>query len=363
MNGSAVLPRRPGSSLQTKVLLYVAGAFLLMVLLEDVSDALTPVFLTEIQRHVVDSSSLAVRLSASNILWDVVDFPLWLAVACLLAWFVTWSVLRPFRDLADALDQCSQEPLPETVAVLLGKGESVRLALSFNRLIHALHDLVDREKVFTYFAMHELLTPLSTLERQIATLEAGSSPAADAEVMPAISHTFTRVHDSFATLLALTHRPETDPAPVALTSLIGRVLRSLPEEAQARVQIEVRDYPGGRLRVPRARLAQQAIRTLLEHALARSSDPVSTTVAITAEQIVIRVMDSGPALPETHIDALGRAHFHLNDHLEGPHPELALVQHIARSLGGTLELVNVTSGLEAGLFLPIYSYVPKPGDS
>lgn len=334
-----------------------------MVLLEVGSDVLTPLLLTEIQQHVVDSSDLAARLAASNTFWDLLDFPLWLAVACLLAWFVTRSVLHPFCDLADVLDQRSQEPLPSVVEVPPDSGEPVRLALSFNRLIHALHVLVDREKVFTYFAMNELWTPLSTLERQIATLEAGSSPAAEAEAMPAISHTFTRVHDSFATLLALTHRSETDPTPVALTVLIGRVLRSLPEEAQGRVQIEVRDYPGGRLRVPRVRLAQQAIRTLLEHALARSSDPVSTTVAINAEQIVIRVTDTGPALPETHTGVLGGARFGLSDHLEGPHAELALVQHIARLLGGTLELVNITSGLEASLFLPIYSYVPKPGDS
>lgn len=332
-----------------------------MVLLEVGSDALTPLLLSEIQQHVVDSSSLAGRLTASNTLWDLLDFPLWLAVACLLAWFVTRSVLRPFRDFADVLDQRSQEPLPAVVDVPPDSGEPVRLALSFNRLIHALHDFVDREKVFTYFAMHELWTPLSTLERQIATLEAGSSSAAEAEVMPAISHTFTRVHDSFATLLALTHRSETDPAPVALTVLIRRVLSSLSEEAQGRVQIEVRDYPGGRLRVPRARLAQQAIRTLLEHALSRSSDPVSTTVAINAEQIVIRVTDTGPALPETHTGVLGGARFGLSDHLEGPHAELALVQHLARSLRGTLELENTNTGLEAVLSLPTYSYKRSAG--
>jgi len=295
------------------------------------------------------------RLLDSSVFWDLVDLPLWFAMALVIAYLITRLVLRPVRALTGALEQLSREQFPEPTEVRRGDDELSRLALSFNRMIASLQDFMDRERAFTRYASHELRTPLSVFQAQVEAWELGLAPAD--KVIPTLERNVRRMREVLTTLLALARSSEIDTEPLALAPLLKEVLETFPPQDRARVSMR----GGEGLKLTSGRLVQQAVRNLVENALKYSGGPVTLVVETPDENVAVRVQDTGPGVPDALVEKLTEPFFRLSSHAEGLGLGLALVQHIARSLGGRLELRNTGTGLEASLVLPAYQEGAEQG--
>lgn len=293
------------------------------------------------------------RLLDSTLFWDLIDLPLWLAMAVAIAFIITRLVARPVRVLTRAVEQLSKEQFPEPVTVPQGNDELSQLALSFNRMIASLRDFMDRERAFTRYASHELRTPLSVFQAQVEAWEMGLAPAD--KVIPTLERNITRMRQVLTTLLALARSSEIDTEPVALAPVLKEVLETFSPEDRGRIRL----LDGKGIRITSARLVQQAVRNLVENSLKYSTGPIRLEVAERGENVAFLVSDTGPGVPEAVIEKLTEPFFRLSEHTQGLGLGLALVQHIARSLEGSFHLRNTATGLEASLVVPAYEERPS----
>jgi signal transduction histidine kinase len=292
----------------------------------------------------------AERILNNPVLLQVIDLPLFFALAFMVAGALTRLVMRPIRELTRAVRELSRQRFPEPVTVPSGDDELGQLAESFNLMTHSIQNLLERERSFTRYASHELRTPLSALKVQLEALDMELLPAE--EVIPALERNITRMEEVLTALLTLARSAERDAAPVVLRGLIQEVLEIFPDAFQQR--LSVIDRARARLEVTDAQLVHQALRNLLENAFRYSDGPVTLSVEEASETVALRVKDSGPGVPEATIRELTKPFFRLGSHAESLGLGLALVENVTRSVGGRLELKNTHPGLEAALTLPIY---------
>lgn len=300
------------------------------------------------------------RLVLNELFLDLLDLPLFFALALAVAWALTRFALQPVRELTAASQEMAQQHFPGPIRVPPGGDELSQMAESFNRMRDSIQTLLERERAFTRYASHELRTPLSAFKVQLEALDMGLSP--QEQVIPVLERNIARMEAVLAALLALARSDERDPEPAALQPLLQEMLMSFPADARARLTL--RGTPAT-VTVADARLVYQAVRNLLENALRYSSGPVTLTVARISQKkapalVALRVRDQGPGVPEAVLGTLTRPFFRLGDHSESLGLGLALVESISRSLSGKLELKNCSPGLEATLTLPTAG-TPQPG--
>ena len=103
---------------------------------------------------------------------------------------------------------------------------------------------------------------------------------------------------------------------------------------------------------------QRLLDNLVGNAYTYAKGNVSVEAKITAECVVISVLDNGPGIPEEHAERLLRPFERMdgarNKNEGGSGLGLAICNRIAKLHGGSLELINrPEGGLEARLKLPI----------
>jgi len=263
--------------------------------------------------------------------------------------------LQPIRELTAASKELARQHFAELITVPPGDDELSQMAQSFNLMQSSIGTFLERERAFTRYASHELRTPLSAFKMQVESLELGlSSPE---KALPVLERNIVRMEAVLTALLALARSNERDLEPTALQPLIQELLLSFPPELRQRIVLydELRDT----VTVPDARLIYQAIRNLLENALRYSEGPVAIKLSCAERNLVVRICDRGPGVPDALIGNLTRPFFRLGKHSESLGLGLALVESIMRSLSGKLDLRNIEEqgerkGLEAKLTLPLH---------
>jgi len=103
--------------------------------------------------------------------------------------------------------------------------------------------------------------------------------------------------------------------------------------------------------VPSGSLVRQAVHNLLANAL-KYSQGVVHLAAARPGGVVLTVRDEGPGVPDAMLHEITKPFFRLGGRAGGSGLGLALVKHIAHTLGGRLELRNRERGLEVRLELP-----------
>jgi len=307
--------------------------------------------------EIARPTSPAERLILNELFLDLLDLPLFFALAWGVAWLLSRFALRPVRELTWASREMARQHFPEPITVPPGGDELSQMAGSFNLMRDAIESLLERERAFTRYASHELRTPLSALKVQVESLDLGLVPPEKA--VPALERNILRMEAVLAALLALARTGERDPEPTTLQPLIQDLLLSFPPELRARVTF--RDETGQPVRVADARLVFQALRNLLENALRYSGGPVTLAAEVAGPSVTVRIRDRGPGVPDELLGKLTKPFFRLGKHSESLGLGLALVESIVRSLGGKLELNNTGDGLEATLSLPLYGVAQGEG--
>ncbi|AEB11303.1 HAMP domain-containing sensor histidine kinase [Marinithermus hydrothermalis] len=274
--------------------------------------------------------------------------PLTLLLALFLAALLARYLMRPIRGLTRAMEQLSRQRFPEPVPPPPGNDELRHLAESFNRMTQALQAFIERERAFTRYASHELRTPLTTLSAQVEALELGLLPPE--RVIPTLKSTLERMERILSSLLALTRTAPPRLEPLSAWALVERTLAALPPPARARVRSTPPLAPLALLGEPH--LVQQALGNLLDNALKYAPGPVDCTLDANTTEVTITVRDYGPGVAPEMLERITEPFFRAHRGTDGLGLGLALVQHIARSLGGRLELRRAEPGLEARLVLP-----------
>ncbi len=293
----------------------------------------------------VTFDTLVPRESADLPLRLVATLMISLAAVLLLSLFAVRWVVRPLGVLAKAADELGRDidraPLPET-----GPLEVRHAAAAFNVMQGRLQRFI-RERISILAAMsHDLKTPLTRMRLRAelldeATRDRFGKDLGEIEAMVTETLEFIRGVDTAA-----------QRQPVNIDALLESLQADYLETGGS---VRIEGDPAGQI-VANAPLLRRCLGNLLDNALAYAGSAVIAVSSGSAE-LLIRVLDEGPGIPETELEKVFEP-FH---RLEGSRSRatggtglgLTIARNIAQGHGGNLVVRNrVEGGLEAVLTLP-----------
>lgn len=288
-------------------------------------------------------------------LLDLLDAPLLLAAAWLLALWGARRVRLRLQDVGQAIVTASQGRVPESIEPPLEDPELTRLVQAYNRMTEVAARYLEREQTFTRFAAHELRTPLAALNVQLERLEGGTASAH--EVVLAMRRNLERMERMMGALLALTRGRSRsvnhEPLSLLVEDLVAGV--GVDAERERRIQVDWGALPGvHRMRVVEPELVRQALENLLDNALRHTAGPVHLRLYRQGEVLTLRVRDFGSGVPEELLGRLTEPFFRAEGgSRSGLGLGLALVELVSRVLEGELTFEAAKPGLVATLRLPV----------
>ena len=277
----------------------------------------------------------------------------WGAVVGLLsllgAYLIAARINRPLNLLVHAADRLRNgEPAPRLPEDSVDELRDV--SRTFNEMADSLVRLDNERTLLLAGVSHDIRTPLARLRLAVEMLPENSNSMKagmieDIADMDNIIHQFldfvrgvegepTKMMDINALLIALSERQ-------------ARAGRNLKLKLTSTYFIPLRPLA-----------MQRLLDNLVGNAYAYSKGDVEVVSKITAEKIVISVLDNGPGIPPEHAERLLRPFERMdsarNKNEGGSGLGLAICNRIAKLHRGSLELLNrPEGGLEAKLTLPI----------
>ncbi|WP_028217270.1 sensor histidine kinase [Paraburkholderia oxyphila] len=233
---------------------------------------------------------------------------------------------------------------------------------SINRMITRLRSGIEAEKRFIADAAHELRTPVTAMQLRVDNLARAPDESARAERMTELREAIARASTMIRQLLSLARADaQLDQAStegVDLHGLIQKLVVDILPVAQARSI----DLGAGRFEAAKVRAREgdlrMAVRNLLENALryTPAGGAVDIDVYPSGADVVVRVTDSGPGIPEASLERVFDRFYRLHAaDSDGSGLGLSIVKSVVRKYHGTISLQNRSdghSGLIATIVLP-----------
>ena len=275
----------------------------------------------------------------------------WGAAALLLAlagaYLIVFRVARPLKGLAAAARMVGRgqppPPLPEA-----GPEEMRSVTRAFNQMSRDLTRLEKDRALILAGISHDLRTPLTRL--RLAT-----EMSADADLRESAGADIEEMDRIIGQFLDFARDTEGEPRePTDLNSVVDQVVAPLQRRG-ARIEWHAADLPPLMLR-PLALL--RLVGNLVSNALryAGESAPVEVATRKTDGHVVLEVLDRGPGIPPQETERLKLPFTRLEAARSGTSGAglgLAIVERVARSHGGRLELLaREGGGLIARVTLP-----------
>jgi signal transduction histidine kinase len=285
------------------------------------------------------------------------------------AWPVSTWVLRPVRELDAASSRISQGDLTIRADAEAGPVELRRLAESFNTMMDAVENAVQRQRAFVSDASHQLRNPLTSLRLAVESLAPHLRPDGNGRQAYDVAVDELKAMQRMLNSLQASARMESmrTASPVDLdTVLATRVDRWRALTASAGQTLAVDVPPGLRLLEPPGGLGS-ILDELLSNAL-RLSDArlVEVTAGSRTDRsggvITIAVRDDGQGIDASErtqaLQRFWRSPRHQN--VPGTGLGLAICADLVRAAGGELRLEDGLprpdgsgSGLAAVVALPV----------
>ena len=266
------------------------------------------------------------------------------------AYLIASRINQPLNLLVYAADRLRNgEPaprLPET-----GVAELREVSRTFNDMAESLVRLDNERTLLLAGVSHDIRTPLARLRIAVELLPDESCESLKTGMVEDIADMDNIIHQ----FLDFVRGVEGEPTKMMD---INALLLAL-QERQARAGRELSVNLSSTYFIPLRPLAmQRLLDNLVGNAYAYSKGKVEVHSKITAENIVISVLDNGPGIPAEHAQRLLRPFERMdsarNKNEGGSGLGLAICNRIAKLHRGSLELINrPTGGLEARLTLPI----------
>ncbi|MDB5953757.1 ATP-binding protein [Ramlibacter sp.] len=208
-----------------------------------------------------------------------------------------------------------------------GSDEVAYLAQRFNHAAERVETLVNSHKSLLANASHELRSPLARIRMGLELMDPEPSPRARDEITRNIGE-LDQLIDEILLASRLDAR-ESDIGTVESVDLTG-----LAAEESARAGATL-DAGSERTMVVQGvpKLLRRAIRNLLENARRYSNGPVAVTLLAREGQVMVRVCDHGPGVPESERERIFEPFYRLRGASEregGVGLGLALVRSIAQ---------------------------------
>lgn len=265
---------------------------------------------------------------------------------------VTRTITRPLGDLARAADEVGRgattTPLKER-----GARELRRATHAFNSMQERLRRYLDSRTQVLAAMSHDLRTPLTRLRLRVESIEDDDLRQRCVEDLDEMSNMIRGALGVFRGL-----NDDEAPVPVDVNAL-ARELQRQHAELGGEVAID------GAAQSPYAAkplALKRCLGNLVQNAIRHG---VRATIQIEdGAQLVLRVLDEGPGIPEDMLDKVFEPFFRLeqsrNRDTGGTGLGLSIARDIAQQHGGSLTLRNRdTGGLEATLTLPRESTPPS----
>lgn len=255
-------------------------------------------------------------------------------------------ITGPMRQLSEAAEKLGRgedvEPLPET-----GPREARSTVRAFNQMQERLTRFMNDRTQMLAATSHDLRTPLTSLRLRAELVD-------DSDLKSKMLATLDEMQKMVEAMLAFAREDRTheDTRDVDLVSLIQSITDDLNEQG-----LQASFEPNGK-RVIRARpyTLTRAIRNIVENA-ARHGGGAEVHIDKTDTEFLVIVEDSGPGIPETHIDDVFTPFMRVDDARNqdsgGMGLGLGIARTIVRGHGGEIELSNrAEGGLRAVIRLP-----------
>ena len=278
----------------------------------------------------------------------------WGAVVGLLsllgAYLITSRINKPLNLLVYAADRLRNgEPaprLPEDDVNELGA-----VSRTFNEMAESLVRLDSERTLLLAGVSHDIRTPLARLRLAVEMLPDENCNNMKAGMIEDIADMDNIIHQ----FLDFVRGVEGEPTKMIDINMLLTALAERQSRAGRNLNLKL----SSTYLIPLRPLAmQRLLDNLVGNAYSYSKGEVSVESIITAEKIVISVLDNGPGIPIEHAQRLLRPFERMdsarNKNEGGSGLGLAICNRIAKLHRGSLELLNrPTGGLEARLSLPI----------
>ena len=278
----------------------------------------------------------------------------WAAVVGLLsllgAYIIAARINRPLNLLVHAAERLRNgEPAPKLPEDSVEELREV--SRTFNEMAESLVRLDAERTLLLAGVSHDIRTPLARLRLAVEMLSGGTGDSMKQGMIEDISDMDNIIHQ----FLDFVRGVEGEPTKMVD---INELLRSLAER-QARAGRNLKLNLTSTYFIPLRPLAmQRLLDNLVGNAYAYAKGEVEVSSKITADNIIISVLDNGPGIPPEHAQRLLRPFERMdsarNKNEGGSGLGLAICNRIAKLHRGSLELINrPQGGLEARLSLPI----------
>jgi len=279
----------------------------------------------------------------------------WVGLVALLslagAYIIAARINRPLSLLAAAANKLRQGETPQKLPVA-GAEEMREVNRTFNEMSEALARLDTERRLLLAGVSHDLRTPLARLRLAVEMLPEEQAQSLKSGMIQDIADMDDIIHQ----FLDFVRGIEGEPTQMID---INTLLKSLAER-------HIRAGHNLVLKLTRTHLVpfrplamQRLLNNLVDNAFAYGKGTVTVRTDITADSIVVSVLDNGPGIPLSQMTRLLRPFERLDTargNEGGSGLGLAIADRIAKLHKGQLELINrPQGGLEARLTLPIAS--------
>ncbi|MFA7496312.1 MAG: ATP-binding protein [Acidithiobacillus sp.] len=272
----------------------------------------------------------------------------WFKFAALLflSWFGAYlmvrQVTRPLTRLMQSVDHLRSGEAPTDLPEA-GPTDLRRLAERFNQTLRDLHRMWREREMVLVGVSHDLRTPLTRMRLS-------------AEFLPAEEETRQEIIENIQEMDKVIHQfmdyARSGERELLLEVDLGVWLQHLILRQQADVRWRISAAPLPKLRIQEVGLAR-AIQNLIDNAQAHGQGPIDVSAEKSGDQVVIRVRDHGPGIPEAELNHV-RAPFAQAGKGGGIGLGLAIVERVMAYHNGQLRLANAPDGgLVTELILPI----------
>lgn len=270
--------------------------------------------------------------------WEWIGWgALTLALSLLAAWLIASRIAGPLSDLARAARLVGSGVTPEPLAEK-GPRELRTVAAAFNRMTSDLASM-ERERTMVLAGIsHDLRTPLSRLRLAL------EMSGADESILGGMSADIDEMDQVIGQFLDFA-RGEDEPLEATDLDALVRDVAEHYVRLGRTVRLAAVPTAGG-LRLRRLGV-RRAIMNLVDNALRHAGGPVEIAAHRSGGLALVEVLDRGSGIPAGEAERLKRPFTRLSESRSGSGGAglgLAIVERIARTHGGTLNLVARDGG-------------------
>jgi two-component system sensor histidine kinase MprB len=281
-------------------------------------------------------------------------------LAFILGVLATAGFLRRIERMTTQVTQIAQTGVLVEMNALEGRDEIALLTRAFNRMTERLALSRSTRERLVQDAGHEIKTPLTSLTTNIQVLSAYPNMPDEQRraVIEDLDHEASTLAGLIAELLDASADPETLESSVREPFDVVEVVQSVAARSRRRYAREISlKAPDESIEVDGVeRLIRRAIENIIDNAVKYSphSEPIEIAVESSPENVLIRIRDHGPGLPDAENVFLRR--WRGTSDVPGSGLGLSIVRDVIEGHGGSVAARNrIDGGAEFTLLLPVAS--------